>query len=153
MITSEWPLDDDRGVEVKIVTSWDEEAIRSLYQAGGWWKNEWQVKRLNELIRASYAFVIAYHRDSAKTVGMVRAISDGMADAYIQDLVVLPEFRGYGVGKRLVKELIRHCSTRGITWIALIAEPGTSGFYMPLGFIRMEHFIPMMYLEEKNYDQ
>ncbi len=150
MIASKLSLDKDQGIDIKIVTSWDEEAILSLYKAGGWWKDDWQVERLNELIGASYAFVIAYHRDSAKTVGMVRAISDGKADAYIQDLVVLPEFRGYGVGKRLVKELIRHCSAKGITWIALIAEPGTSGFYHSLGFIQMENYIPMMFRKEKN---
>jgi ribosomal protein S18 acetylase RimI-like enzyme len=153
MTTSGRPPGKDLSVEVAIVTSWDEQEIRSLYRAGGWWKEEWQVSRLNELIRATYAFAVAYHRGTWKTIGMVRAISDGIADAYVQDLVVLPEFRGYGVGRRLVKVLIAHCLANGIQWIALVAEPGTEGFYAPLGFTPMKNFIPMRYSGVEKNDQ
>ena len=145
MTASGRPTGEDPSVEVKIVTSWDVQEIHHLYVAGGWWKEEWQVSRLNELIRATYAFAVAYHRGTRKTIGMVRAISDGIADAYVQDLVVLPEFRGHGVGGRLVKVLVAHCLANGIQWIALVAEPGTEGFYAPLGFTPMKNCIPMRY--------
>jgi ribosomal protein S18 acetylase RimI-like enzyme len=153
MTASERPTNEDPSVEVVIVTSWDEQEIRNLYLAGGWWKEEWQTGRLNDLIRASYAFAVAYHLGNKKTVGMIRAISDGIADAYIQDLVVLPEFRGLGVGRRLVKALIRHCLADGIHWIALVAEPGTAGFYQPLGFALMDNYVPMRYIGEGKDDQ
>ena len=30
--------------------------------------------------------------------------------------------------------LARHCRERGVTWIGLVAEPGTTAFYERLGF-------------------
>jgi hypothetical protein len=38
-----------------------------------------------------------------------------------------------------------------MTWISLIAEPGTAGFYYPLGFRPMKGYVPMIYREEEDY--
>jgi ribosomal protein S18 acetylase RimI-like enzyme len=74
---------------------------------------------------------------------MGRILSDGVSDAYIQDLVVLPEYRGRGIGKELVQRLVAHCRKANLTWIALVAEPGTEGFYQSLGFTSMIGYVPM----------
>jgi len=50
------------------------------------------------LVRSSFAFAIAVHRESGATVGMGRAISDGVSDAYIQDLIVLPDIGAWVSG-------------------------------------------------------
>ena len=33
----------------------------------------------------------------------------------------------------------------GISWIALVAEPDSENFYLPLGFARMEGHVPLIY--------
>ena len=76
---------------------------------------------------------------------MGRLISDGVSDAYIQDLVVLPEYRDKGIGREIVKTLINHCKKKGIHWVGLIAEPDQDGFYSNLGFKQMKNYIPMKY--------
>ena len=76
---------------------------------------------------------------------MGRAISDGVSDAYIQDLVVLPEYRRCDLGTAMVSLLVARCREAGISWIALVAEPGSENFYVPLGFARMERYIPLIY--------
>jgi ribosomal protein S18 acetylase RimI-like enzyme len=76
---------------------------------------------------------------------MGRILSDGVSDAYIQDLVVLPEYRKKGVGKQLVKKLVEYCHSKNIRWITLIAEPNQDDFYSKLGFKTMEKYIPMKY--------
>jgi ribosomal protein S18 acetylase RimI-like enzyme len=75
---------------------------------------------------------------------MGRVISDGVSDGYIQDLVVLPEFRRSSVGSRIVITLIQKARKAGLTWLGLIAEPETEKFYEPFGFKKMKGHIPML---------
>jgi ribosomal protein S18 acetylase RimI-like enzyme len=105
--------------------------------------NEWR-SVIPRMIAGSYCFMVA--RDSTgRMVGMGRVLSDGVSDAYIQDVVVLKELRGYGVGRELVRRLVAYCSEHGIEWVGLIAEPGTEIFYQSLGFKRLEGFLPMLH--------
>jgi len=122
------------GVEIRLVKSWPEEEIISLYKAGGWWKEHYDPDKIHEMIMNSFAFAVALEEDHDDAVGMGRVISDGFSDAYIQDVVVLEEFRGRGVGRSIVKALVDHCVEEGLVWIGLIAEEGTGGFYKPAGF-------------------
>ena len=76
---------------------------------------------------------------------MGRILSDGVSDAYIQDLVVIPEYRDQGIGKQLVEFLLQHCLSKGILWIGLIAEPKQDSFYSSMNFVPMDNHIPMKY--------
>jgi len=133
------------GLIVELVNSWDEDEIADLYRAGGWWKDEYRPEDLRHLIRGSFAFAVASDTKTGKAIGMGRVLSDGVSDAYIQDLVVLPEYRASGVGSAIVSSLVKKCKDRGITWLALIAEPGSESFYIPLGFQVMGGHIPMIF--------
>lgn len=132
-------------IDVRLVQSWDTEDIRSLYRVAGWWKEEWDPVHLGPLISGSLAFAVGVDPETGCAVAMGRAISDGSSDAYIQDLVVQPGYRETGVGRKILTTLIAGCQARGITWIALIAEPGTELFYVPSGFERMEGYVPMIF--------
>ena len=131
-------------VEVLLVKKWNTDDIRSLYREAGWWDETWDPVHITPLISGSLAFAVAVDRDTGIAVAMGRALSDGVSDAYIQDLIVKPEFRESGIGRKLLSALVSHCQSRGITWIALIAEPGTEQFYIPSGFKRMEGYVPMI---------
>ena len=137
------------GIAVTIVSAWDEQEIAALYRAGGWWKEEHRAEDLPSLIRGSFAFAVATDEKTCRAIGMGRVIADGVSDGYIQDVVVLPEFRKSGVGREIVSVLVDRCLQAGITWIALIAEPGTEKFYLPLGFRLMERHIPLLYRGER----
>ncbi len=137
------------GIAVTIVSAWDGQEVAVLYRAGGWWKEEHRVEDLPALIRGSFAFAVATDEKTGRAVGMGRVIADGVSDGYIQDLVVLPEYRKSGVGREIVSVLIDRCLQAGITWIGLIAEPGTEKFYLPLGFRYMEEgHVPLLYRGE-----
>jgi len=135
----------DDEFKVEIVKSWQEDPIEELYRAGGWWKKGMDKHRLNELIQSSFLFAVAIDISTRKTVGMGRVISDGISDAYFQDIVVLPEFRGRGVGRMILNALLGECLARKISWIGLIAEPKTGDFYSALGFRPMIGYVPMLY--------
>jgi aralkylamine N-acetyltransferase len=132
-------------IEVIIVKKWDTEDIRSLYREAGWWKEEWDPVHINILVTGSLAFAVAVDPKTGRAVAMGRAISDGISDVYIQDLVVKPEFRESGIGRKILTTLVTRCLALGITWIALIAEPGTEQFYIPSGFKKMNGYVPMIF--------
>jgi len=136
-------------IEIKIVDFWPVNEIVELYKAGGWWKDYYNPSVIKDLIKGSFAFAIAIDKNYNKSIGMGRLISDGVSDAYIQDLVVIPKYRERGIGKQIAKTLIDYCKKRKISWLGLIAEPNQDEFYKKLGFKVMEKYTPMIYKEEK----
>jgi len=141
----------NQDTDIKFVDNWSNEDIVALYKSAGWWKESYDPSAIKQLIKGSFAFVVAVDSRSGKAVGMGRIISDRISDAYIQDLVVLSEHRGKGIGKQLVNALLDRCLSKGMIWIGLISEPGQDGFYSSLGFKTMNNHIPMIYqTEEKN---
>jgi aralkylamine N-acetyltransferase len=136
-------VEDD--IAIQLVLSWDVVEIANLYRAGGWWKEEYDQRELPRLIRGSFLFAVAVDRKTGHAVGMGRVISDGVSDGYIQDLVVLPEYRKTGIGTQIVATLVKKCVERGISWIGLIAEPDTEKFYLPFGFHPMEGHVPLIF--------
>lgn len=130
---------------VELVKAWKEEPIVELYQEGGWWKEHMDPSRIGELISQSFLFAMAIDSSTGRSLGMRRVISDGIADAYIQDVVVLAEWRRRGVGRMILSALLEGCMSRGIAWISLISQPGTDAFYRALGFVPMVGSMPMQF--------
>lgn len=138
------PTDSANRIRIELVKSWEEEPIVELYRAAGWWREDMDPSRLPELISGSYLFAVAVDNSTGKSIGMGRVISDGLADAYIQDVVVLSNWRQRGVGRMIVSALLEGCRSRGITWVGVIAQPGTEMLYRSLGFVPMEGHVPML---------
>ncbi len=132
-------------IEYEQVRSVPIEAVVDLYKAGGWWHESPEARSvIAEMVRGSFCFMIA--RDGKeKIVGMARVISDGVSDAYIQDVVVLTDYRRRGIGRELIARLTRHCVEREIEWIGLVAEPGTRAFYESLGYKELEGYRAMLF--------
>jgi ribosomal protein S18 acetylase RimI-like enzyme len=132
-------------VDYEEVTSAPLEAIVELYKVAGWWQESPEARAaIPPMIRGSLCFMVARSIEG-RIVGMARVISDGYSDAYIQDVVVLPDYRGRGVGHELVRRLTQFCVARKIAWIGLVAEPGTQGLYEDLGFGPLVGYQPMLY--------
>lgn len=132
-------------VEIRLIDAWNVEEIAELYRAGGWWREGYEASGLAPLIKGSFAFAVAIDRRTGSLAGMGRVISDGVSDGYIQDLVVLPEYRRSGIGRKIVSTLVGACQARGVLWIGLIAEPGSERFHESLGFKEMPGHVPMLY--------
>jgi ribosomal protein S18 acetylase RimI-like enzyme len=132
-------------VEYEAVTSAPTEAIVELYQSAGWWRESPEARAvIPDMIRGSLCFMVARALDG-RIVGMGRVISDGCSDAYIQDVTVLPSHRSLGIGRELIRRLVQFCVDRKISWIGLVAEPGTQGFYEELGFEPLAGYQAMLY--------
>ncbi len=135
-------------VNYKIVQETDTKAILELYQQAGWWQSESSDNDLDiiaKIVANSFCFVIAIL--DGKIVGMGRAISDGISDAYIQDVTVQKEFRGQGMGKGIMRTLVNYLKEQNLKWIGLISEPGYENFYTGLGFKVMTSYTPFLLSE------
>jgi aralkylamine N-acetyltransferase len=122
--------------------------ICDLYRAQGWWEpqDEGREKLITRLITGSHCFAIA--TDGRCILGMGRAISDGVSDAYIQDLTVRKDNRKMGIGRKILLTIINRLHDDGIPWIGLIAEPGSFNLYHQAGFHEMQNSVAMLMINE-----
>jgi len=116
--------------------------IISLYSRQGWWGKSDKPSLAAKIIGRSHCFLVVL--DKGRPVGMGRAISDAANDAYIQDVMVLPEYRGRGLGSRIVLKIKNRLRADGIQWIGLIAQDNSAPFYAELGFKPVKRSTPMM---------
>ena len=123
--------------------------IIDLYREQGWWHagDDCREQLAARLIAGSHCFVIV--TDGKDIVGMGRAISDGISDAYIQDLTVRFDRRKQGIGNLILQKLLERLHKDGIAWIGLIAEPGSDPLYRHAGFQEMSASIPMLMIKKQ----
>lgn len=73
-----------------------------------------------------------------RQVGFGRVISDFATFAYIADIFVLPEYRGRGISKLLVRAMLDHPELQGLRRI-LLATRDAHGLYAKFGFQSLEN--------------
>ncbi|AFH63917.1 GNAT family N-acetyltransferase [Paenibacillus caseinilyticus] len=104
-----------------------------LYQSTGWEpEKNWTPERLHQALRGSWYLVACYRNGQLAASG--RLVSDGIHQCFVCDLIVLPDFRGQGIGGRILEQLLDHCRSRGIRWVQLACAKGKRGFYEKYGF-------------------
>jgi len=115
-----------------------------LYRKADWWDAHDDANHdlVRRIVSGSHCFLGATEGDDI--VGMGRAISDGVNDAYLQDVTVLPHLRHQGVGTRLVEKIVERLRQDGMRWIGLIAGSNSHPFYKKLGFEAMPFSTPML---------
>ena len=111
--------------------------VLALYRAAGWFGPSDPAPELDAMIANSFAVSAAFD-EAGRLVGMARALSDGVSDAYILDVVVDPAHRSQGIGRTVVSRLAKHLASCGIDWIVCIGVPGTEAFYRAAGAAPMD---------------
>lgn len=101
---------------------------------------EWKklsVEQAEKALRNSIFTVIAVEDD--KVLGMGRLVGDGAVICYVQDLVIVPEAQGRGIGKMIMDRLISHVKSIQLEgteiMLDLMCAKGREEFYNRLGFI------------------
>jgi GNAT superfamily N-acetyltransferase len=75
--------------------------------------------------------VVGVYRDDAM-VGFARAVSDGVAFAYLADVYVESAHRGHGLGAALVHEIVEGNGADRFRWVLHTRD--AHGLYAKLGF-------------------
>jgi len=77
---------------------------------------------------------------NGKVIGMGRLVGDGVMYWYLQEIIVMPQYQGQGIGTRIVNRLldyIRENTTPGtFVSVGLTAAPGKDTFYEKFGFAK-----------------
>lgn len=103
--------------------------IADLRQSLGWnrMENVYSDESMN-----SYFHIACY--DGGKLVGFVDCVSNGVSDAYIQDLMVANDYQSRGIGTKLVELVIAKTRKDGIYMVSVIFEEHLRKFYKKFGF-------------------
>jgi ribosomal protein S18 acetylase RimI-like enzyme len=109
--------------------------LEDLCSAVGWSRRP--LRKVKKAIQYSFLVVSMWemrgrHR---RLIGFARATSDHAFNATIWDVVVHPDFQGQGMGKGMMKYMVRKLRSEDISNITLFADPHVVDFYHHLGFI------------------
>ena len=137
------------GIKFSLEKDINASQVMALYQCTSWLDGAETEESITKMFQNSYAVASAYDKETGVLAGFFRALSDGVGDAYMVDLLVHPSYRKRGIGKALVKLLSTYLKKQGITWIVCIGVPGTEKFYCDCGGKVMEKHIPLRFLEEE----
>jgi GNAT superfamily N-acetyltransferase len=97
-------------------------------------------------LRGSLCFALLY---SQKQIGFARVISDLATIAYVGDVFVLPDYRGRGLSKWLMRCVTLHPDLQGLRrW--LLATSDAHGLYQQFGFTALAK--PHVFMERHNPD-
>lgn len=90
--------------------------------------------------------IVIFIFDNDKLIGFGRAISDGVRQASIYDVAILPGYQGIGLGKLILENIISKSPSCNFI---LYASPGKEGFYKSLGFGKLSTGMGLFYDMER----
>jgi N-acetyltransferase len=108
----------------------DPDAAAAFLTTQAYWARWRDAGFIREQIAAAWRVVAAYDPSGAM-VGFARAFSDG-SSAYLADVYVLPEHRGAGLGKAIVRVMVDEGPGAGKRWMLHTAD--AHGLYRRFGF-------------------
>ena len=107
-------------------------ALADLRESVGW--NRMDREYQNPLM-TSYYHIAVYEKE--KLIGYIDSVSNGVTDAYIQDLMVCPDYQGSGIGTALMDKMIEYLKEKRIYMISVVYEERLKPFYERFGFYNM----------------
>jgi ribosomal protein S18 acetylase RimI-like enzyme len=109
--------------------------LEELCDAVGWSRRP--LRKVKKAIQHSFLVVSMWEQRGAqrRLIGFSRATSDHAFNATIWDVVVHPDFQSKGLGKALMRHMIKKLRSEDISNITLFADPHVVNFYRNLGFM------------------
>lgn len=109
--------------------------LEELCDAVGWSRRP--LRKVKKAIQHSFLVVTLWEQRGhrRRLVGFSRATSDHAFNATIWDVVVHPDYQGKGMGKALMRHVIKKLRNEDISNITLFADPHVVDFYRNLGFM------------------
>lgn len=109
----------------------DLKQLQALFQIGAFWAEDRKIEDLAVAIANSEPVISVW--DKNKLIGFARATSDGIYRATIWDVVIDPNYRGAGLGRKLVDTILSHPRMSRVERVYLMTTNQQS-FYERIGF-------------------
>jgi GNAT superfamily N-acetyltransferase len=106
----------------------------------------WAAGRSREVVERSIRHSLCFGVYAGEQqVAFARAITDCAVFAYLADVFVVPEFRGQGISKALVRAILAHPDLQGLK-VFLLRTRDAQGLYAQFGFEAIANPEEMMVL-------
>lgn len=116
--------------------------LKALFKLGAFWAKERSVEDLSIAIANSEPVVSVW--DGERLIGFARATSDGIYRATIWDVVIHPDYRAAGLGRKLVETVLSHPRMNRVERIYLMTTH-QQRFYERIGMTRNSSTTMVLY--------
>lgn len=120
----------------------------TLYDNVGWSNYANNSEMLKEAYNNSLKIISAWDKD--KLIGIIRVVGDGYSIIYIQDLLVLKEYQGKGIGSKLLSIVIKKYENVYQKILLTDNQSNTVKFYEHHGFSKSEELGCIAFIKFKN---
>jgi GNAT superfamily N-acetyltransferase len=103
--------------------------IGQLRAAVGW---DHEPGAYDRVLKGVHTYFIA--RANTMLTGFVSVISDGVADAFLVDLMVHPDCQHQGLGTKLVRRAVSYSKSLGVQCVHVTFNAPEEAFYRKCGF-------------------
>lgn len=110
----------------------DRDALWNFLSTEAYWGRYRTRAMVERQLGSAWRITAAYATDNGRMVGFARAVSDGVAFAYLADVYVLQEARGRGLGQELVRTMIDRGPGADFRWTLHTVD--AHGLYQKFGF-------------------
>jgi GNAT superfamily N-acetyltransferase len=109
--------------------------LEELCDAVGWSRRP--LRKVKKAIEHSFLVATMWQvrGTQRRLIGFARATSDHAFNATIWDVVVHPDFQAQGLGKALMKYVLKKLRSEEISNVTLFADPHVVDFYRTMGFV------------------
>ncbi|MGB7415149.1 MAG: GNAT family N-acetyltransferase [Thermosynechococcaceae cyanobacterium] len=116
---------------LKDICTEDLEQLCQLMQVAAFWACDRTLEDWAIALKHSFPVISVWNQNTL--IGIARATSDGIYRATIWDVVIHPDYRGEGLGRKLVQTLLAHPHMNKVERIYLMTTHHQS-FYEGIGF-------------------
>ncbi|MEH7198217.1 GNAT family N-acetyltransferase [Priestia megaterium] len=106
--------------------------MKEIYHSVGW--TNYNEEKIKKVFQSSNVVAIAYDEDNI--AGFGRALSDGVFNAAIYDVVVDEHYQNIGIGQQIIENLLAQLDD--ISCVHLVSTAGNEEFYRKAGFRKMK---------------
>jgi ribosomal protein S18 acetylase RimI-like enzyme len=140
-------------------TSKDWAQLQMLFQGAAFWAKDRTLEDLKIAIAHSHPVISVWDTIPARgeeaaaplnrLIGFARATSDGIYRAAIWDVVIHPDYRGAGLGGKLVQTLLAHPHMNRVERVYLMTTH-QQAFYERMGFAQSSSTTMLLYQPQQS---
>lgn len=109
------------------------EQVMELF-ASAWWTASRTLPDVARALDGSQIVLGLRHRPTDRLVGFTRVVTDSVYLAVVLDVIVAPDWRGHGLGARLMDAVVTHPLLARVGSVELVCQPELVAFYRRWGF-------------------